>query len=92
MVNFPPYIALGAIYIAENMVTLAELKLLAFLREEFDRAGCHFFCGVELYITMQRQSKVDQTLDLIQRITKPLMNINFKYFHSLLCPFLAEAH
>jgi hypothetical protein len=47
-------LALGAIYIAKNTVTLADLKLFAFLRKEINRAGCGLFCGVELIVRTQR--------------------------------------
>jgi len=45
-----PRIALGVIYLAKSAVTSAEIKLFAFLREEFDCVDCGLFCGVELFV------------------------------------------
>ena len=62
MVNSLLRLALGAIYTAKDVVTSGDLKLLAFLREETDRAEYDFSCGVELSVIAQRPSEVDQTL------------------------------
>jgi len=40
-------------------------------REEINCAGCGFFCGIELFVVMQHGSKVNQTLCLFRRVTKP---------------------
>lgn len=50
MVNGLLRLPLGAIYIAKNTVTLADLKLFAFLWDETNRTGCGLFCGVELSV------------------------------------------
>ena len=71
MVNSLLCLALGGTYLAKDIVTAADQKLFASLREEIDRAGCGFFCGVELSVIAQHVSEVDQTLCLSRRITKP---------------------
>ena len=46
-------IAFGVIYLPKNKVTSVDHSLFAFLREETDRVGSGFFCGVELFVAAQ---------------------------------------
>ena len=75
MVNGLLCVAFGVIYESKNTVALADVELSAFLREEIDRVGRGFFCGVELSVPMQRRTEDDQTRCLIRRLTK-----SFKIF------------
>ena len=75
IVNGLLHVALGSIYVAKNMVTLADVEFLAFLREEIKCTGCGFFCGLELSISMERRTEVDQIRCLIRRLTKSFENI-----------------
>lgn len=48
MFNCSLQVALETIYVAKDAVILADGKMA--LREEGDRAGCGFHCGIELVV------------------------------------------
>jgi len=81
---------LGTIYLAEDVMTIVDLKLFAFLREEIDRTGCGFLCGVELFVIIQQPSEASQTPCLFRCVTEPFRN--FICLFRLLYPLLVEPH
>jgi hypothetical protein len=82
-------LARGPVNETEDMVTVAEIVLVAFLQEQIDRAGCGSLCGAELPVTIQHPSKVVQTLCLPRHVTESFVNL--QRFFCLLHPFLLKA-
>ena len=54
-------LALGPIYFAENVIRFAEQKLIASLGDEVDRVQYCFLCDVELFVSIQQESRIFQT-------------------------------
>ena len=55
MVNRPPDPVLESTYSANNSSTNPDQRSPTFLREDIDRAGYGFFCGVKLVVAKERQ-------------------------------------
>ena len=53
VVNGLFFFSLGMIYSAKNAVRFADPMFVVFLREEFDRTRCSFFCRVKLFVGTQ---------------------------------------
>ena len=70
VVNGLLFLSLGTVYNAKHAVGLADPVFLTFLREDFDRTRCSFFCRVELFVPMQQPSKPNQTISLTPHVPR----------------------
>ena len=75
MVNGLLRVTFGVIYCAKNAVAIADDKLFVLLQEKIDRVRRGFFCGVELFVVVQRPSEIDQTPRLTRRIAQSLKDL-----------------
>jgi hypothetical protein len=53
MANGFPFISLGLIYLAENLMELTDEVFLAFIYDEIDCAGCGALRGVVFFVVKQ---------------------------------------
>ena len=82
-------LALGAVYVAEDTMALADWKLIVFVGEEIDRLRRSFIRGVELPVVMQSPSEPLPRVCLSWDVAE--LSVDFQRFSRLPYSILVEA-
>ena len=83
------WFALGATYIAKEIVAAADRELIVCVREEINHPQCGFLCSIGLLVEIQQPSKLLPSSCLSRYIVESF--VNFQRFCRVLHSFLVEA-